>query len=657
MATVLVTCVGSGVGQSVLDSLNLTGRDVIVGCDMNENVFAFDYCQKFHITPSIYKDNYLEFILSVCTEENVDILIPGHDHELLLFAQNISLFKENNIEVIVASNSPEIIEISRDKYKWYKYFKDYNCSIVPTYLVSEFKKNPDQSIFPAIVKPSGGSASQGIEILNSLEELSKAKNQDIIQPYLFPLEDDSNYFTIQNAVKHGRFVQMSEISVQIIFTKESEIESVFISKNTLKSGVPVFVDTINPADFQYIDEIYKFAEVLKSQKVIGPVNLQGRITDRGFLFFEMNMRFTGITGNRAKLGFNEVDFLVKDFLGIKSKLSNVSFNKVGVRQVACLTKHRTGYKSDEKKIITILGGSGYIGSYFVNEVVKKEDYKEINLVCRDSSFSKFVKMYNEFSHINIIKESSFILESKYCQSDVLVNFASARANEVEEKIFKSLYFQFKQSQKIAKAGIPLVINISSQSVYDQKNDVVKKENDELLINNLYAFQKFMGEEFFNEIQMNYPYTTNLSLRFSRVIGVPYSQEKPDGFFSKIIERMLDDEQINISNPFNSINLIDVRDAVGAIFHFIDLYKNLPSVLNIGGTNLSMKEYCGLVIDTLALEDKKKLVCFGDSNEVKVSSMIDSNLAKDYGWHNKYSLEATVKDMYNRIVACKNQEVN
>ncbi|PKQ64407.1 hypothetical protein BZG02_06225 [Labilibaculum filiforme] len=650
MARVLITCAGSGVGQSVLDSLNIHSRDILIGCDMNENVFAFDYCHHFHITSSIYSDTYIDELLVICKKENVDIVIPGHDHELLLFANNIKRFNDENIKVVVASSSSEIIEISRDKFRWYKFFKDYGCAIVPTYSVLEFRENPDPSIFPAIVKPSGGSASQGIYILNKVEELSEMKDEDIIQPYLFPLEEDANFKTIQNAVKNGEFVQMSEISVQIVFNAKSEMAGLFISKNTLKSGVPIFVDTIDPQQFEYIGEIYKFANVLKEKKVIGPVNLQGRITNRGFLFFEMNMRFTGITGTRAKLGFNEVAFLVNDFLGSPSTLSNEAFNKVGIRQVACLTKPRSNMNINSKKTYAILGGSGFIGSCFVKELIKNNNFTAINLICRDNSYEKYLHMYSDVSGVHIIKESSQDLESRYSQSDVLINLASARANEKDERLYQAIHFQLIQSQKIANAGIPLILNVSSQSVYDQNKDIEKKEGDDLCINNLYAFQKFMGEEYFNVISKNYPYTKTLSLRFSRVIGVSSSEEKPEGFFAKVISSMIKGEKTSIPNPLNKINLIDINDAVGAITYFVDYkdFSRLPSVLNIGGTNLSLKQYCSAVSNSLNKESKNGSINLSDSNDVKVSSMVNSELAQSFGWKNKFSIEDTIKEMFNVI---------
>src|SRR5690606_34063237 len=110
-----------------------------------------------------YTDGYIDHLIELCLKESVDLLIPGHDHELLLFSKEIHRFHEKNIEVIVSE--PEVIDVSRDKLRWYEYFSKYGCRIVPTYAVKEFKKNPDLSIFPAIVKPAGGSASQGISIL------------------------------------------------------------------------------------------------------------------------------------------------------------------------------------------------------------------------------------------------------------------------------------------------------------------------------------------------------------------------------------------------------------------------------------------------------------------------------------------------------------
>ena len=128
-------------------------------------------------------------------------------------------------------------------------------------------------------------------------------------------------------------MQFSEISVQLLYSREGELLGRFASRNRLKGGVPVEIVPIEtPEVWSAVDEI---ASVLADYAPRGPINLQGRITPTGLIFFEMNPRFTGITGNRSQFGFNEVALLVDNFVsGVKRKL-RVNPNKVGVRQVAC----------------------------------------------------------------------------------------------------------------------------------------------------------------------------------------------------------------------------------------------------------------------------------------------------------------------------------
>lgn len=636
MARVLVTCVGSGVGQSVLDSLNQLREDYIIGCDMNRNVYATHYCDEFHFVPGLYTEGYLDVILRIAIESRADIIIPGHDHELLLMSKNIEKFHSHGIEVIVSE--PTIIEVSRDKYLWYEYFDSRGCSIVPTFKVGDFKKNPDLSIFPAIIKPSGGSASQGISIVHEISELEEMENNDIIQPYLFPTEDDENYETIVRAVRKRNFVQMSEISIQLIFGKDAKFKAIFISKNVLKNGVPVHVDPIQPEDFEYLDEIMKFVPLCEEKGVMGPVNVQGRITEKGILFFEMNMRFTGITGNRAQLGFNEVKYLVNDFLGVKSAFLGYSENKVGVRQVACTTINRLKQEVKSKNL-TILGGGGSLGSEFIRSVLSDNQFKRIILICRDSSYERYVSSFSNPNFL-IFKGSDPLIQTVYNQTDVLVNFVGALANQPEENKFSATLFLLEQIKKISIAGIPLVINASSQSVYDQKKNERKVEDDDVVINNSYAFQKYITEEMFKVVRYNYPLGRTISLRFPRLLGV--SDGGNNGFFQAMIFLMKNSNEVVISNPANNTTLLHISDAVAAINFIINNDLEYPEVLNVGGVDITMKEYAESVADYLQAD--KELIKYGELSTAEVSSQIDGTVLRQLGWKCEKNLVDIIADL-------------
>jgi len=636
MITVLVTCVGSGVGQSVIDSLNLKRECKIIGCDGNPNVYAHSYCDEFIIVPGLYSEGYTQHILQLCIENKVDVLVPGHDHELVLFAKEYDLFKSAGIEVVVSE--PKIIAISRDKQDWYNFFAPLGCKIVPTVSVTEFLANPDESILPAIVKPCGGSASQGISIINELSELEGLNGDDIIQPYLFPEESDKNYKQITDAVKKGKFLQMSEISIQLIFNKQSKFSGIFISKNSLKNGVPVYVDPINPDNFAYTDEIMKFVPILEEHGVKGPVNIQGRVTPKGLFFFEMNMRFTGITGNRALLGFNEVDYLVRDFLGMKCELDNHAYNKVGVRQVACATIPRQGERQ-EKETITILGGGSNIGQMFVLE--SHDQFKRVNLVVRESSLSKYRLLFGNISNVRLIVQDDINLEQVLCQTDILINFVSALAYEEDKLKYDAVLFLQKMSVKIAKARINKVINISSQSVYPQYVNESKTEGYPIAYNNSYAFQKVIIENLFSSIKEFSPLSNVVSLRLPRVI-IP-SIAGQAGFFGKMIQDYLEGRTLKIEYPENNTNLIHVDDVLGALNFVVNKMdkQQFPQAVNLSGKDISLREYIGLVKENLV---GKGEFILNDSKEIKASSLVNGSLIKDLGWTPKYGIVDIIKQL-------------
>ncbi|MCD8403381.1 NAD-dependent epimerase/dehydratase family protein [Tenacibaculum finnmarkense] len=635
---VLVTCVGSGVGQSVVDSLNLKRNYKIVGCDGNRNVYAHSFCDKFYKVRSLYADGYIQELIAICIENDIDIVIPGHDHELSLFSENIEKFIEKGIIVLVSE--PSVTKISRDKQEWYNFFAPKGCKIVPTISVKEFNLNVDTSIFPAIVKPSGGSASQGISIINTVGDLKGLKEEDIIQPYLFPEKEDPNYEAIEKAVKKGDFIQKSEISIQLLFNKNSEHKGIFISKNTLKNGVPIFVDPINPETFKYLDEILKFVPILEDRKVKGPVNIQGRITPEGLFFFEMNMRFTGITGNRALLGFNEVDYLVRNFLDKPTVIDGYAINKLGVRQVACATIPKIKNKAD-KKIATILGAGSSIGQHFINSLNLKE-YSKIYLITRSESIKKYNYLFQD-PIFDVVSDTDNKLTTCFTQSDVLVNFVSALAFQEDKLKYHAIRYIYKMIPKIAKSKIPKIINISSQSVYDQKENISKTEESNTVANTSYAFQKIIIEDFFASINEHSVLTKIINLRFPRVLNT--TNLKQLGFFGTIVSNYMSGVETQIGNPNNNTNLIDIDDVCNAINYTIDTVLE-NSILNVGGQDLSMKEYCEEVKSQLP--QNKNSIIYGEDKSVKSSSMINAAKISSLGWKPK----KTVKDIITAIIKNK-----
>jgi len=637
MCNILVTCVGSGVGQSVVDGLLDDESFNVIGCDANSAVYGRVYCHKFIKVGGIYNDGYIDELITICIENEVSLVVPGHDYELELFSRNIDRFLNKNIKVVVSQY--DIIKVSRDKKLWHDYFKRLNCSVVDTYTPSEIKKKNDSVDFPLIVKPSAGSASQGLSLIHNREQLESFEfnERDIVQPYLLPKKDHSSYSIICGAVEKGRIIQVSEISVQIIFSRDSVVEGVFISENSLKNGIPTEVKTIKFEDFEFNEQVVSFGEALSKLNVIGPVNLQGRVTEAGLIFFEMNMRFTGITGTRSLLGFNEVSFVVRDILSLSNdiQLSPV-YTKVGVRQVARATIQQV--KDLSKQAITILGAGSFVGQQFLKKLSEEGFVGVVNLIYREKSNEKYKRLVEENNNLKIrtFSNSSDLL-SVYCNSDIVVNFASALATQEQSEIYDSIFYQSRNLDLIERALVPKVINISSQSVYSSNKNELLNESSETASESLYSFQKLFIEQRVENLTRQHPSCSVVNVRLSRVLSS--DEPKRNGFYGQIVRNVYLGEKFELDSVMSVSNLIHVSDVAAGLYALVhSRTRKAATNLNLGGENISMFDF----IERVERQVNRKALYVDRGKTPTVRPIDSSTFLSLTGFAPEYSIDKIIE---------------
>ena len=196
---------------------------------------------------------------------------------------------------------------------------------------------------------------------------------------------------------------------------------------------------------------------------------------------------------------------------------------------------------------------------------------------------------------------------------------------------------------IKYANIPLIINVSSQSVYDQKTNEIKDELSPTAITDAYSFQKIILEDFFDSVNKENPNSLVRSIRFSRIID-PTSKSS-SGFFGKIVNNYKNGLSTNISQPKSCTNLIHIQDAIEAIDFVIDNYYNIPNKINFGGENFSLEEFCKTVIKKYHNDHKTSIIELPTSQDELRNSIIDCKKAKALGWSIKFNLEDIIHKMY------------
>jgi len=134
-------------------------------CNSNDLTVAFHYADKSVISPLIYSDEYIPFLINYCKENDIKIIVSLFDIDLLVLAKHKTTFKEIGVEVVVSNE--EFINICNDKWKTYNFLKDNGFNTPKTYLTLQkamLALESGELQYPVVVKPRFGCGSLALSI-------------------------------------------------------------------------------------------------------------------------------------------------------------------------------------------------------------------------------------------------------------------------------------------------------------------------------------------------------------------------------------------------------------------------------------------------------------------------------------------------------------
>lgn len=271
--------------------LNIEGNVLAVDC--SRTAPALYFADRGIMLPRIKSGDYIEAIIDICNKENVSLIVPTIDTELLLLADERDRIESETSARLLVSDK-EIIRICRNKIKTQE-FLEKNGFLMPR-LLSEDEISPenDSLSFPLFVKPIDGSSSIDAFKVNNKEELFtylKLIDNPIVQEYVAGeeytvdafLDFDSNLISVVPRVR--------------IATRSGEISKGRIVK-----------------DREIIEDVTKLMKVLKP---IGHITIQCKKTEKGVEYIEINPRFGGGAPMSIKAGADSCKNLYRLMQGEK----------------------------------------------------------------------------------------------------------------------------------------------------------------------------------------------------------------------------------------------------------------------------------------------------------------------------------------------------
>lgn len=241
---------------------------------------AFKICE-------IKNDAYISSLLNICKENNISLIIPTIDNELLKLAKNLDVFRANSIEVVISDSA--FISLCESKIESQYLFKNIGVKTPKTYSKNNFK-------LPLYIKPDKGSSTINNYVIKEKSQLCD---------YYFDNKELIFFEYINKA-------DFDEYTCDIYFDKLSEIKCIIPRKRIEVRGGEVSKSvTVR----NLLIELFK-ENAKKFQGVRGCINVQFFMHKKTQELFgiEFNPRFGGGFPLSYLAGGNYPKWIIQEYL-------------------------------------------------------------------------------------------------------------------------------------------------------------------------------------------------------------------------------------------------------------------------------------------------------------------------------------------------------
>ncbi len=237
--------------------------------------------------PRCTSEDYMETLFSICMSNNVGVVIPTIDTELLLLSANKEMLEKHGIFPVVSDY--EFISMCRDKRNTSEFFEQHRIRIPEP----RDKYNP---IYPMFAKPYDGSLSTNLHVIRKPEDLT----EEIL--------NDSKLIFMEFVDKQ----EYKEFTVDMYYGRDNKVKSI-----VPRERIEIRAGEINKG----ITRKNYLVDYLKERMdyvpgVVGCICIQlfYRESDHDVIGIEINPRFGGGYPLSYCAGANYPAMVVKEYL-------------------------------------------------------------------------------------------------------------------------------------------------------------------------------------------------------------------------------------------------------------------------------------------------------------------------------------------------------
>lgn len=241
----------------------------VVVTDCSEQAPAIYEADGFYIVPRMTEPGYLDCLKEICEKEDIHVLLPLQEDELLLIAQNMKCFSD--IGVLPLISDFDKVSLCKDKYLLNSQLREKGINAVATVLVEDYLVTAENCV-DVFVKPRFGAGSintMRVHTKKMLEALvEEAETELVVQPRM----------------------QGKEYGVDVYVDTESGAVVALFCKEKLRMRAGETEKSKSVKNDKIKELVIKAVSFLQLR---GPLDVDVMEQDGEYLILEINPRFGG----------------------------------------------------------------------------------------------------------------------------------------------------------------------------------------------------------------------------------------------------------------------------------------------------------------------------------------------------------------------------
>lgn len=287
------------------------------------------------------------------------------------------------------------------------------------------------------------------------------------------------------------------------------------------------------------------------------------------------------------------------------------------------------------KKILLTGAGGFLGRQLLWHLKESDNYFVYAVTSNVEKLSRVVSA----SNIEIVEINT---EVNWNEIDIVIHGAFARTGKSHDLI-TSLEYSNNIFQAAISNKVPAIINISSQSVYGNNENIPWTENEDMMPNDMYGLAKASSEILLKGLSKNSS-TVITNIRLSSIMINAR-------FVNVFVQNAIDGNPINIVGGTQRVSFMDIRDAVDGIIALLDISTSKwEMAYNLGtGKQNSILEIAEIVKEVAKSYSDKEVVINIDKKDISLNPCMDvSKFTNLTSWTAQYDINEMVRAQFEYL---------